>query len=72
VHSQRSFTLAAAAAAVVAIAAAVILLNLTLLGYAQPRDDPVGSLSPNAPSVEPRTSTPAPPTEPRASGESDD
>ena len=28
--------------------AAAILLNLALLGYAQPRNDPVGRLSPRA------------------------
>ena len=37
-----------AAAAVAAAAAAAILLNLALLGYAQPRNDPVGKLSPRA------------------------
>lgn len=38
----------AAATLVVAAAAAAILLNLALLGYAQPRNDPVGKLSPRA------------------------
>ncbi len=37
-----------AAALVAAAAAAAILLNLALLGYAQPRNDPVGKLSPRA------------------------
>ncbi len=36
------------AAAAVAAAAIAILLNLALLGYAQPRNDPVGKLSPRA------------------------
>lgn len=31
-----------------AAVAAAILLNLALLGYAQPRNDPVGRLSPRA------------------------
>jgi hypothetical protein len=72
VHSRRTFRLAGAAAAVVAVAAAVILLNLALLGYAQPRNDPVGKLSPHAASVQPRTPIPAPHSEPPASSESDD
>ena len=39
----------AAAALLVGVAvAAAILLNLTLLGYAHPRNDPVGRLSPRA------------------------
>ena len=33
---------------VAAATAAAILLNLALLGYAQPRNDPVGRLSPRA------------------------
>ena len=37
-----------AAAAVAAAAAAAILLNLALLGYAEPRNDQVGKLSPRA------------------------
>ena len=46
--SRRSLTIGAAAALVAAAAAAAILLNLALLGYAQPRNDPVGKLSPRA------------------------
>jgi hypothetical protein len=46
--SRRSLTIAAAVALVAAAAAAAILLNLALLGYAQPRNDPVGKLSPRA------------------------
>ena len=37
-----------AVAVVSAAVAAAILLNLALLGYAQPRNDPVGKLSPRA------------------------
>lgn len=37
-----------AVAVVAAAVAAAILLNLALLGYAQPRNDPVGKLSPRA------------------------
>ena len=44
----RTFRVAVAAAAVALAAAAAILLNLALLGYAQPRNDPVGKLSPRA------------------------
>jgi hypothetical protein len=47
-------------AALVAAAAAVILLNLALLGYAQPRNDPVGKLNPQAVLVD----TPSPIPEP--------
>jgi hypothetical protein len=43
------------AAIVAAATAATILLNLALLGYAQPQNDPVGRLSPRA------VFTPAPP-----------
>jgi hypothetical protein len=39
-----------------AAVAAAILLNLALLGYAQPRNDPVGQLSPRA------VLSPGPPT----------
>lgn len=45
---RRSLTIAAAITLVAAAAAAAILLNLALLGYAQPRNDPVGKLSPRA------------------------
>ena len=44
----RAIRVAIVAAAVALAAAAAILLNLTLLGYAQPRNDPVGKLSPRA------------------------
>jgi hypothetical protein len=40
--------IALAVAGIAAAAAAAILLNLALLGYAQPRNDPVGKLSPRA------------------------
>ena len=43
-----------------AAAAAAILLNLTLLGYAQPRNDPVGKLSPRAVLTPGRIAPPAP------------
>jgi hypothetical protein len=48
VGSRRSLRIAALVAALAAAVAAVILLNLALLGYAQPRNDPVGKLSPLA------------------------
>jgi hypothetical protein len=48
VGTRRSLTIGAALALVAAAAAAAILLNLALLGYAQPRNDPVGKLSPRA------------------------
>jgi hypothetical protein len=60
---------------VAAAVAAAILLNLTLLGYAQPRNDPVGKLSPRAVFVPapPAPSPPAPPSrERRDDGEHDD
>jgi len=47
-RSRRSLTIAAVLALVAGAAAAAILLNLALLGYAQPRNDPVGKLSPRA------------------------
>jgi hypothetical protein len=40
--------IAGGVAIVAAAIAATILLNLGLLGYAQPRNDPVGKLSPRA------------------------
>ena len=40
--------IAAGTLLVAAAVAAAILLNLALLGYAQPRNDPVGHLSPRA------------------------
>ena len=61
------------AAAVALVAAAAILLNLTLLGYAQPRNDPVGKLSPRA-ALQPG-SVPVPPVVPTVvitTGEADD
>ena len=42
------FRVALGVAVVAAAAAAAILLNLALLGYAQPRHDPLGKLSPRA------------------------
>ena len=45
---SQTVRIALAAAAVAAAAAAAILLNLALLGYAQPHNDPVGKLSPQA------------------------
>ena len=65
--SRRGLTIGAVALLVAAAAAAVILLNLTLLGYAQPRNDPVGKLSPRAaltPGVTTTTSVSAPPLPP--------
>ena len=59
--SRRSLTIGAVAVLVAAAAAAVILLNLTLLGYAQPRNDPVGKLSPRA-ALMPGATTRAPAT----------
>jgi len=48
VPRARTIRIAIVAAAVALAAAAAILLNLALLGYAQPRNDPVGKLSPRA------------------------
>jgi hypothetical protein len=70
--SQRAFRLALAAAGAVAVSAAVILLNLALLGYAQPRNDPVGKLSPRAALLPAPTSRPAPSPRPVPVGEADD
>jgi hypothetical protein len=58
-RSRRSLTIGAAVALVAAAVAAAILLNLALLGYAQPRNDPVGKLSPRL--VLQPGSAPAPP-----------
>jgi hypothetical protein len=58
--ARRAFRLALAAAAAIAVSAAVILLNLALLGYAQPRNDPVGKLSPRAAFLPAPTSRPVP------------
>ena len=60
--SRRGLTIGAVAVLVAAAAAAVILLNLTLLGYAQPRNDPVGKLSPRAALTPGATTTQAPVT----------
>jgi hypothetical protein len=65
--------IAGGVAIVAAATAAAILLNLALLGYAQPRNDQFGKLSPRA--VLPHT--PAPPARPVApprqdGGEQDD
>jgi hypothetical protein len=49
---------------VAAAAAAAILLNLALLGYAQPRNDPVGKLSPRAVLPPGRAQAPLPPVRP--------
>jgi hypothetical protein len=59
--------IAVAALLVGASVAAAILLNLALLGGAQPRNDPVGRLSPQA------VLRPAPvPAAPAVAGENDD
>ena len=74
--TRRTVRLAVAAAGALAVAAAVILLNLALLGYAQPRNDPVGKLSPRAALVPAGTSTPVPiprpAPRPAGEGEADD
>jgi hypothetical protein len=61
-------------AIVAAATAAAIVLNLALLGYAQPRNDPVGKLSPRAVPVP--ASVPAVPSPPAVTtpgdGEHDD
>jgi hypothetical protein len=74
VLSGRTLRLAGAAAAAVAVFAAVILLNLALLGYAQPRNDPVGKLSPRAvlPPVPASKPAPVPRHVPASDGEADD
>ncbi len=67
--SRRSLRIAALLAALAGAVAAVILLNLALLGYAQPRNDPVGKLSPLA------IANPSPPpanTAPTTTHERDD
>ena len=67
--------IAGGVAIVAAATAAAILLNLALLGYAQPRNDRVGKLSPRA--VLPQTTTTplrpvAPPPSHHDGGEQDD
>jgi hypothetical protein len=71
---RRTLRLAIAAAAAIAVSAAVILLNLALLGYAQPRNDPVGKLSPRAALLVPTAPKPAPTPRPAPApaGEADD
>jgi hypothetical protein len=64
--------IALVAAAAALAAAAAILLNLTLLGYAQPRNDPVGRLNPRAALVPGRPTVPAPARHPVTTGEADD
>jgi hypothetical protein len=71
--ARPAFRLALAAAAAIAVSAAVILLNLGLLGYAQPRNDPVGKLSPRAAFLPAPTSRPVPVPRPaREHAEEDD
>jgi hypothetical protein len=75
VRTGPGIRIAIVAAAVAVAAAAAILLNLALLGYAQPRSDPVGKLSPRAVlSPGPVTTTVPPPTVTVATvtGEADD
>ena len=74
--ARRPVRLGAAAAAAAAVSSAVILLNLALLGYAQPRNDPVGKLSPRAALVpvptSPASPVPRPAHRPETNGEEDD
>ena len=70
--ATRTFRLAVAAAAALAVSAAVILLNLALLGYAQPRNDPVGKLSPRAALLPVPASQPVPIPRSAPAGEADD
>jgi hypothetical protein len=57
VEPRRRLRIAGLVSLIAAAAAAAILLNLALLGYAQPRNDPVGKLSPRA-ILEPATPAP--------------
>ncbi len=68
--SRRSLRVALLVVVVAAAAAAAILLNLALLGYAQPRNDPVGKLSPLV-SLQPGPA-PTPPPTPAPGREQDD
>jgi hypothetical protein len=72
VPAQRTFRLAVATAAVAAAATTVILLNLALLGYAQPRNDPVGKLTPQAALVQTPNPILVPPRRLKEHGEADD
>jgi hypothetical protein len=69
---KRTFRLAVVAAVVAAAATAVIFLNLTMLGYAQPRNDPVGKLNPQAALVDTPNPIPVPPLRFKEHGETDD
>jgi hypothetical protein len=68
----RTFRVAVVAAAVALAAAAAIVLNLALLGYAQPRNDPVGKLSPRAALLPSPATTQVPTVPETAPGEADD
>jgi hypothetical protein len=72
VPTRHTALIALAAATLAVVAAALILLNLTLLGYAQPRNDPVGKLSPRATELRPSQSSRIPPTSPTTEREADD
>ncbi len=67
--ARRWLRFALAAAVIAAAAGAAILANLTLLGYAQSQNDPLGTLSPRAQLVPAR---PLPPPRPAAEQERDD
>jgi cytochrome oxidase Cu insertion factor (SCO1/SenC/PrrC family) len=72
VSARSQLRLAAAAAIAVSVSATVILLNLALLGYAQPRNDPVGRLNPKALQVEIPKPIPAPLRQPSETDTNDD
>ena len=61
--------IAAALAVVGTAVAAAILVNLALLGYAQPRNDPVGNLSPRNVIRPAAPAAPQPPPAPAAGEE---
>ncbi len=63
--------IALVAAVLAAAATAAILLNLALLGYAEPRNDPVGKLSPLA-VIQPGPASPPPAVTTGDHGDSDD